>query len=165
MQAKPEKIVGYATMIDGTHVPLLESEAASIWASVEAAREDRKRSMPDSASALDALQSALTRLNELGWRQGCYCPKDGSEFAVMQFGSTGIFSAFYSGKWPDGHVISCDCAINPAGLLWKSLAHLTQPERAKLAQCTEADRVMHEREIRAFSALSEPSPSNRGDTP
>jgi hypothetical protein len=46
---------------------------------------------------------AHQRLRELGWRDGIYMPKDGTEATVIQCGSTGMFSCRYSGEWPDGY--------------------------------------------------------------
>jgi hypothetical protein len=51
---------------------------------------------------------ARQRLIELGWRDASYCPKDGTGFRIIEAGSTGVFDAYYSGEWPDGHVISHD---------------------------------------------------------
>lgn len=149
----PNEIVGHKTMLDGTHVPLARGEAREIWQRVTAADAERRTRMPDSMSALHALHDALTRLKDEGWSEGCYCPKDGSEFAVIQYGSTGIFSGFYSGKWPDGHVMSCDFITHPSGLLWKSLDKLTGGERSKLDECMSAESIMHDREIAAFSSM------------
>ena len=148
-------IVGHATMADGTHVPLTAAEGRAIWAAVEAHDAKRRELMPDSMAALDVLSDALTRLKDEGWAQGIYCPKDGLQFAAIQFGSTGIFEAFYSGEWPDGYIMLCDSVCRPEGLLWKSLGDLTEAESAKLARCTETERVMHEREIRAFAGFDD----------
>lgn len=155
MSENEDKIVGHKTMADGTHIPLRHREASEIWAQVETAKARRLELMPDSMVALSLMHDALIRLEDEGWRKGPYCPKDGSEFAVIQHGSTGIFSAFYSGKWPDGYVICCDFVHHPDGLLWKQIADLSDAERAKMAECMEVDGVMRDREIAAFGAMDQ----------
>lgn len=105
----------------------------------ERAREARAHLMADGKSARAALRSALLRLRELGWRDGIYCPKGGESFAVLEFGSTGVFTGFYSGEWPTGHVIVEDEVTTPKGILWKPLASLTDEEedaRRRAAQDT-----------------------------
>ena len=66
--------------------------------------EDKKRvrDMPTEQDAINAMFSAWLRLKELGWRDACYCPKDGSVFQVIEAGSTGIFDCHYEGEWPKG---------------------------------------------------------------
>lgn len=105
-------IVGHKTFADGAggfrHEPLRKDEADALWASCEADRERRASDMPDEKAALKILFDAWLRLKELGWREAAYCPKDGSPFQIIEAGSTGIFDAFYQGKWPDGYIISHD---------------------------------------------------------
>jgi hypothetical protein len=153
---KPDDIVGHKTMVDGTHVPLRRDEADALWASIESAKAARIALMPDWAAALQMMSDALSRLNDEGWARGAYCPKDGSPFAIIEFGSTGIFEAFYSGTWPDGHVIACDFVSHPDGMLWKAIDKLSPAERAKLDECMALDKQMHEREVRAFAAMDGP---------
>ena len=115
----PDDIVGHATFDTGEinpetgqprrrYEPITRAEAAAIWASVEAAKADRERRMPDEQSAINALHDAWTRLKELGWQEPMYCPKDGSKFKIIELGSTGIFEGAYSGKWPNGSWDSWD---------------------------------------------------------
>lgn len=67
-------------------------------------RQDRERAkeMRTEHDALKVMFSAWQRLHDLGWRDACYCPKDGSLFYVIEPGSTGIHIAHYSGEWPKG---------------------------------------------------------------
>ncbi len=108
----PSDIVGHKTFRDGPlgfrHEPLRRDEAQAMLAHIDA--EDRRRTaeMPDEKSALFKLFDAWLRLKELGWKEACYCPKDGSSFQIIEAGSTGIFDAHYSGEWPDGYIISVD---------------------------------------------------------
>lgn len=56
--------------------------------------------MPTEQDAINMMFEASQRLKELGWNNPIYCPKDGSEFDVIQIGSNGIHKAHYSGEWP-----------------------------------------------------------------
>lgn len=94
------------------------TDAAS-FARLEAAFErrdaDQAARMPDDKAALDQMQDAYTRLKKLGWRDAIYCPKDGTEFDVIEAGSTGIFPCHYEGDWPNG------CWwVSDGGDLWPS---------------------------------------------
>jgi len=95
-------IVGHKTFADGRHEPLRKDEADSIMAACEAREAKHAADMPDEISAINAGFQAYLKLQELGWKKACYCPKDGTEFLVIEPGSTGIHSCHYSGKWPTG---------------------------------------------------------------
>ena len=79
---------------------------AEQWQELLAAlrRNDQKLAdeMPDDEAALAVMGRAYERLRKLGWRNACYCPKDGSTFEVIEAGSIGIHRAHYEGEWPDG---------------------------------------------------------------
>jgi hypothetical protein len=62
----------------------------------------RTAKMPTERDALLQMFEARQRLEELGWRDAIYCPKDGSEFSAIEFGSTGVHLCTYSGEWPTG---------------------------------------------------------------
>lgn len=101
-----EKIVGHKTFRDGDgfrHEPLLESEAAAILAAVEKEDQRRKELMPDEQSAIRMMFAANQRLRDFGWNDAVYCPKDGTMFQALEFGSTGIHTCRYEGEWPKGH--------------------------------------------------------------
>jgi|GEM_PF-2404929 len=101
-----DKIVGHKTFSDGPmsfrHEPLTKREADALWEAAEKAKADRAQRMPDERAAIRALWEAHQRLQELGWREAIYCPKDGTSFQVIEPGSTGIFECHYSGEWPKG---------------------------------------------------------------
>jgi hypothetical protein len=100
-----DPIVGHKTFHEpgGTrHEPLRASEAEAMIASAEAARDKREATMPTEAAAISQMFQAYQRLRELGWREAIYCPKDGTEFSVIEPGSTGIHRCTYSGDWPNG---------------------------------------------------------------
>lgn len=84
------------------HEPLRSSEAEALMASVRAADARRSELMPDEQSAIRMMLQAYLRLKELGWNDAVYCPKDGSEFDVIEAGSTGIHRCIYEGEWPNG---------------------------------------------------------------
>lgn len=67
------------------------------------ARERRADLMPDEQAALRVMFMVWERLKDFGWNDPVYCPKDGTEFDVIELGSTGVFSGRYVGTWPDGH--------------------------------------------------------------
>lgn len=100
-----DRIVGHKTLRDGDgfrHEPLYESEARVLMAQVEAADAKRKELMPDEDAAIRMLFDAYIRLKDFGWRDAIYCPKDGTEFKVIEPGSTGKHDCIYQGTWPDG---------------------------------------------------------------
>lgn len=132
-------IEGWATLEDGQRVRLSREECEAIMAATEANEKRKADLMPTTKEAISAMFDAFDRLRKLGWQQGSYCPKDGSEFAVIQHGSTGIFTAWYSGKWPDGHAHVEDCIHNPEGFVWKPIDKLAEWEeemRQKSARST-----------------------------
>ena len=147
-----QKYFGHKTHADGSHTPLSEEEAAALWEACEAEKARRAEAMPTTDEALRALSSAKQRLEELGWRRATYCPKDGEEFAVIEWGCTGIFPAVYYGEWPKGSLMYCDSFSHPDGGMFKPLADLTDAERSKMNDCIERDRQMADWEARAFGA-------------
>jgi hypothetical protein len=149
---------GHVTKLDGTHVPLTSDEARKIWDACEAAKKTRAETMPSTVAALSTICSGKERLRELGWRDVIYCPKDRTSFAVIQYGSTGIFYATYHGEWPKGTLYCCNYFNHPEGAMFKPIAELTPDEKATLDDCMEHDRIMAEREMAAFG----PTP-NGGD--
>jgi hypothetical protein len=106
MTTENDPIVGHKTYRDGPlgfrHEPLRASEAESIMASVREADKRRAELMPDEKAAIQMMFEARQRLQELGWRDAIYCPKDGSVFDSIEPGSTGIHKCYYEGEWPNG---------------------------------------------------------------
>lgn len=128
MSEEEQFIRGHMTMADGTCVPLTAAEAKTIMDHICAAEAKQAAEMPTSKEAVAAMFNARDRLRRLGWREGQYCPKDGTEFAVIQYGSTGIFTAWYSGEWPKGYLHVEDCVHHPGECMWKPLDQLTEWE-------------------------------------
>lgn len=99
------EIVGHKTFSDGDgfrHEPLTRAEADVIMAQIEKSKTQRNALMPDEKSAIRMFFDAWLRLKDFGWKEACYCPKDGSEFEAIEAGSTGVHRCFYQGEWPDG---------------------------------------------------------------
>ena len=150
---KAEFVGGWVSTLDGRRIRITEAEATAILKQCEEADALRRAAMPDSMAALRTLHDALTRLKDEGWREGIYCPKDGSEFALIEFGSTGLFRGWYSGEWPKGYLHLNDCISRPEGTLWKPIDKLTAAEAAQLARCDEAERQMMDAQMRRFSQM------------
>lgn len=144
---------GHITHVDGSHSALTKDAAAALWDAAERSRALRAETMPTTDAALSAVSSAKERLRELGWREAQYCPKAGEEFAVIEWGCTGIFPAVYDGQWPTGSLLYCDSFHHPHGCMFKPLAALTDAERQLMNDCVERDRIMSDREARAFGAI------------
>lgn len=83
------------------HVSLRREDAETIWRACEEAQKKRAEDMPDEQSALNAMFRAWQRLKELGWREGIYCPRDGTHFRTIEVGSTGIADGVCEGVWPN----------------------------------------------------------------
>lgn len=77
-------------------------DVEEIFRTAEAQRLKRAATMPSEADCLRVMMDVYQRLQELGWREAIYCPKDGTAFEAIEAGSTGIFRCHYSGTWPDG---------------------------------------------------------------
>jgi len=132
---KGDDYYGHLTHVDGSHTMLSSDEAKALWEECEEARRKRAESMPTFLGAMSAISDAQQRMTELGWRPAIYCPKDRSRFAVVQFGSTGIFAGRYRGEWPEGWIDLGDESMRPEGGLWKSLSKLTDDENNMLDSC------------------------------
>lgn len=79
-----------------------EEQWAQLLAALRERHERDEAEMPDDRAALLVMFRGFDRLRQLGWRDACYCPKDGSTFEVIEAGSTGIHRAHYEGEWPTG---------------------------------------------------------------
>ncbi len=142
---------GSMTMSDGNHLALSADEAKALWDAIERASAKRARRLPNTHAALAALSSANDRLRELGWGDSRHCPRDGSQFAVCEIGSTGIWRAFYSLEW----IHYSDSCVTPCrSTLWKPLDKLTDDEKATMAECAKSDAEYIERLGRSFGEQS-----------
>jgi len=109
----PEDIVGHKTFSTGEicpqtglpalrHEPLMRCEAEAMMALADVAQSKREIEMPDENSAIHHMWDGWYRLKDFGWREACYCPKDGTHFQVIEAGSTGIHDCAYQGEWASG---------------------------------------------------------------
>lgn len=57
---------------------------------IDGEKAARAEKMPTEWDALLQMQEARQRLEEMGWRSISYAPKDGTMFAAIESGSTGI---------------------------------------------------------------------------
>lgn len=124
MAESPDDIVGHKTSDTGErgedgfpvlrHEPITRAVADALWKAAERRDKERALRMPDEKSAIESLFDAWQRLKELGWSEPQYCPKDGSNFKVIELGSTGIFDCNYHGEWPNGmYMVSDDRDVYP----------------------------------------------------
>lgn len=133
---------GWMTLADGSHVPLPSEQAQKIYDAAMAARSKRAADMPDVETALRVMTEAYHRLEELGFRNAVYCPKDGSAFEVIEAGSSGIHRCSYHGDWPTG-----SWWVEDNGDLWPSrpiLYRLYPEDEAKRKAKMEAASVAYE---------------------
>lgn len=95
--------------------------ADDILAMAERQAKERAEAMPDVESALKQMFQAYHRLQELGFQDIIYCPKDGTFFESVSAGSTSVNETTYWGKWPEGHWwIAEDGDLWPAHpVLWR----------------------------------------------
>jgi len=94
-------------------------------------------------------------MSDLGWRKSMFRLEDGTELALCEQGSTGIFRAF----WNKPYLHYQDCVASMGKHYIKPISDLTPDERAKMDEC--ADRhaefmVHHTKQMQALSALLSP---------
>lgn len=77
-------------------------DARKILEAADAGKKRRSETMPTEYDVLRVLGECHSRLRELGWTEAIYCPKDGTPFKAIEFGSTGIHDCHYEGEWPKG---------------------------------------------------------------
>jgi hypothetical protein len=105
---------------------MTEKEALSLFERADAEKAQRAADMPNDKAALSAMFTGYQRLEELGWRDAIYCPKDGTVFDAIEPGSTGIHDCHYMGEWPNG-----SWWVHEAGDLWPSHPCLFRLKTAK----------------------------------
>lgn len=143
-------VVGWGTTTEGKHVPIRKDFADRLWAAAEAQKAKRIADMPTERDAIFALHEAYRRLEELGWKNPVYAPKDGSALDLIECGSTGIHSGYYEGKWPDGSWWIMDDDI------WPSRPVLARPAQGIEAGTVETARLdaQHESPVRQDAPIS-----------
>lgn len=144
---------GHGTLPNGTHVPLTHDQAKAIWEEIEQNEARKAKAMPTTAEAVRHMFDAFDRLRKLGWRGGVYCPKDGTPFAAICHGSTGIFTGSYEGDWPSGRAVIEDSFTHPDGFVWKPMDELTDWEREQVEKSREDSEDHRERMFKVFDAM------------
>ncbi len=140
----PDDIVGHRTFDTGeieptTGVPVLRHEPSRCADTghtmlARAAAQENVERIPDEQGAIFAIWRGYQRLKELGWNDACYCPKDGSQFFVIEPGSISIHKAHFDGAfW-----------VAKSGNLWPSQPILFK--RSSEAQAKEDARREETRE-------------------
>lgn len=133
--------MGYAT----------QEQAEAIFAELKRSDAEREAAMPDTQAALHRASVAKQRLQSLGWSDGIYCPKDGTKFALVQWGSTGVHAGFYTGEWPTGHIYCGDFLVQPQAVMWKAVDKLSDDEATMLAASEKSDREFMDRQLASFA--------------
>lgn len=153
---------GHGTRVDGTHVQFTGEEAKALWEEIEQNKARKAMAMPTTEDAIRTMFDGFDRLRDFGWRGGIYCPKDGSPFAVITHGSTGIFTGVYVGDWPDGEAMIEDCFTHSDGFVWKPLDQLTEWEEAQRQKSMKEGDAYRERWFKAFSEMDDHEDSTNG---
>jgi hypothetical protein len=146
---------GHGTRADGTHVRFTSEEAKALWDSIEQNRARKAEAMPTTEDAIRTMFDGFDRLRDFGWRGGPYCPKDGTPFAAICHGSTGIFTGSYVGEWPSGSAMIEDCFTHPDGFIWKPLNQLTEWEEAQRQKALKDGEAYRERMFQVFAEMDE----------
>lgn len=153
---------GHMTHKDGSHTALSEEEAAALWASFEKHDAEMATLMPQAWDALSAIGRAEERLRKLGWRKGGgLSVKKGDECAVIEFGSTGMWSG-----WLDDdrkYVHYSGCVSSPEKVWLKPLAELNDEERAHMVYCDKDSAEYMEGEFARWSAEDAQSDKEHSD--
>ena len=89
--------------------------AREIMAQIDAAQLSRQDRYPTVQTCLDEAAQIMQRLKDMGWRDICYAPKDGTYFKAICFGATQPQTCCYIGKsifaasggdwWPETPVL------------------------------------------------------------
>lgn len=127
---------GWKTMLDGSRVPLSETEISDLSRWVENKRAEQAAAYPTTHSALRAYIDADARMRDLGWVSTIFDLDDGAELAVAERGSTGIFRAV----WVKPYLHYHDCVASMGKNFIKRIADLTPDEAETMARC-EADHL------------------------
>jgi hypothetical protein len=93
-KAKPKEAEG---LPDGMR---FDGDMMGFWAFNS--KKDKCYTRLEEFQALDTIHHAVEALKKLGWRDVIYCPKDGTQFLVVEAGCTAVWPCRYHGEWPKG---------------------------------------------------------------
>ena len=128
-----KKYGGHMITADGSHAALTSDQAEAFWMASEKSAADRAERMPTARDALSAVLDAQQRLNKLGWWRGVFRLKPGDECAVVEFGSTGMWTGWLDDERKYVHY--CGGCSSPDKVWLKPLADLTDDERSHMEYC------------------------------
>lgn len=146
---------GWVTNLDGSRTPLTADDADALMAGVRESERLRAEAYPSTIDALRAFLDADQRMSDLGWRKSMFRLEDGTELALCEQGSTGIFRAF----WNKPYLHYQDCVASMGKHYIKPISDLTPDERAKMDECADSHAefmVHHTKQMQALSALLSP---------
>lgn len=147
---------GHKTMADGTTVPLSGEEAKALWDAALDAREKRAQDMPHARDALSMINSAQSRMNDLGWWLGGGLRVGrGAECAVAQSGSTGMWRGRLDTEGKYVHF--GDCVSEPRRCWLKPIDDLTDEEKSWMEECDRREAEAYSTTINTLAAI-EPTP-------
>jgi len=145
---------GHMTHKDGSHTPLSKKEAQALWDHLEEDDKKRAAEMPEPWDATRQIIRAKERLRKLGWAEGGgFAVKKGDDCAVIELGSTGMWSGWLDHEGKYIHYAG-DCSHRRK--VWaKPLNKLTDAEREKMKDGDRDAAESMEHECRAMAAMSE----------
>jgi len=140
---------GWKTMLDGSRVPLSETECSDLIRWVENKRAEQAAAYPTTHAALRAYIDADERMRDLGWRSTIFDLEDGDEVAVAERGSTGIFRAV----WVKPYLHYQDCVSNMGKHFVKRVDDLTEDEAETMDRCEADHKEFMKAQTKTMQAL------------
>lgn len=100
-------------------------EGSTIIAEIARLQAERAAAMPTVEDALKQIAGAMQRLDDLGFRDAIYAPKDGTVVDLIEAGTAIVLSGHYMSYGPGGcFFVHCE------GDLWPSNPILFRPRTA-----------------------------------
>ena len=140
---------GWKSMLDGSRVPLSETEISDLSRWLERKRAEQAAAYPTTHSALRAYIDADERMRDLGWVSTIFNLDDGAELAVAERGSTGIFRAV----WVKPYLHYHDCVASMGKNFIKRIADLTPDEVETMDRCEADHKEFMEAQTKTMQAL------------
>ena len=142
---------GYKTMLGGSRVEMSASEIDHLEKHIADQDKRRAEAFPTTLAALGAFIDADQRLTALGWKKYTFGFDDGTELAIIERGSTGIFYGFWNK--PYFHYADCVSPIKD-GVFWKLIADLTDDERLQMNKCSADHGKFMKAQTWSFQAIA-----------
>lgn len=135
-----------------------------VIAQIEKSDAERAEKWPTTKDALEAIFEPWERLRALGWREGLYCPIDGSSFAAIEPPSTRICTAFCWGEFPKKRLNMGGFVHDRREIWWKPIANLTEDEEAMRQAADKSDEQRIEREFTTLAATLHAEQDDKKDS-